>query len=56
MSEIKQEFDAVMAQLTGSGAPYELAGDDASGYYYANAPANLVETLAPARDHGDRDS
>jgi acyl-CoA synthetase (AMP-forming)/AMP-acid ligase II len=55
MSEIKQEFDAVMAQLTGSGAPYELAGDDASGHFYVNAPANLVETLAPARDHGDRE-
>ena len=34
MSELKQEFDAVMAQLTARGAPYGLAGDDSSGHYY----------------------
>jgi acyl-CoA synthetase (AMP-forming)/AMP-acid ligase II len=55
MSDIKQEFDAVMAQLTAQGAPYELAGDEASGYYYAQAPANLVEALSVARQHGDRE-
>jgi long-chain acyl-CoA synthetase len=55
MSEIKQEFDAVMAQLTATGAPYELAGDDTSGHFYANAPVTLVEALAVARDHGDRE-
>ena len=55
MSEIKQEFDAVMAQLTAQGAPYELAGDDSSGHYYAQAPANLVEALSVARQHGDRE-
>lgn len=55
MSELKQEFDAVMAQLTAAGAPYELAGDDATGRYYKQAPANLVEALAVARQHGDRE-
>ena len=55
MSDIKQEFDAVMAQLTVQGAPYELAGDEASGYYYAQAPANVAEALAVARQHGDRE-
>mgnify|MGYP001816580645 FL=1 len=55
MSELKQEFDAVMAQLTAQGAPYELAGDDSSGHYYKQAPANLVEAFAVARQHGDRE-
>ena len=55
MSELKQEFDAVMAQLTAEGAPYELAGDDSTGRYYQQAPANLVEAFAVARQHGDRE-
>jgi acyl-CoA synthetase (AMP-forming)/AMP-acid ligase II len=55
MSEIKQEFDAVMAQLTAAGAPYELAGSAESGYYYANAPADLVAALSVVRQHGDRE-
>ncbi|MEE4144573.1 MAG: AMP-binding protein, partial [Halieaceae bacterium] len=55
MSDIKQEFDAVMAQLTAEGAPYELAADDLGGRYYAKAPANLVDALAVARQHGDRE-
>jgi non-ribosomal peptide synthetase component F len=55
MSEIKQEFNAAMEQLTAPGAPYELAGDVASGHYYAQAPANLVEAFAVARQHGDRE-
>jgi steroid-24-oyl-CoA synthetase len=55
MSQIKQEFDAAMAQLTAAGAPYELAGNDDTGHYYANAPATLVDALAVARQHGDRE-
>ena len=55
MSEIQQEFASAMAQLTGPGAPYELAGDADSGLYYAQAPANLVEALSVARQHGDRE-
>ena len=55
MSEIKREFDKVMAQLTAAGAPYELAGDDSTGRHYARAPANLREALAVARQHGDRE-
>ena len=55
MSEIQQEFATAMAQLTGPGAPYELAGDADSGRYYAQAPANLVEALSVARQHGDRE-
>lgn len=55
MSEIKQEFDAVMAQLTSEASPYALAGDDTAGHYYPKAPANLVEAFAVARDHGDRE-
>ena len=31
MSEIKQEFDTAMAQLTAEGAPYELTGDESTG-------------------------
>jgi len=55
MSELKQEFDAAMAQLTADGAPYELAGDDATGHYYKQAPANLVAAFEVARQHGDRE-
>jgi long-chain acyl-CoA synthetase len=55
MSQIKQEFTTAMGQLTAPGAPYELAGDDTSGQYYAQAPKNLVEALAVARQHGDRE-
>jgi steroid-24-oyl-CoA synthetase len=55
MSEIKQVFDAAMAQLTAPGAPYELAGNDESGRYYVKAPATLVEALSVARQHGDRE-
>ncbi len=54
MSQIKQEFDAVMTQLTCAGAPFELARDN-TGPYFVNAPATLVEALAPARQHGERE-
>ena len=54
MSDLMQEFSAAMAQLTAPGAPYELlAGDD--GRYYAQAPTNLVEAFAVARQHGDKE-
>ncbi len=55
MSEIKQEFDAVMAQLTAEGAPYEITSDASGIKTFKQAPANLVEALAPAREHGDRE-
>ncbi|MFT4518275.1 MAG: long-chain acyl-CoA synthetase [Halioglobus sp.] len=55
MSDLKQEFDAVIAQLTSAESPYALGGDDQSGRYYLNAPATLPEALAVARDHGDRE-
>ena len=55
MSQIKREYEAVMAQLTAPGAPYELAGSDADGHYYIRAPANLLAALAAARQHGDRE-
>ncbi|TDG14883.1 hypothetical protein E2F43_01165 [Seongchinamella unica] len=55
MSQLKQEFDAAMAQLTGEGAPYEIATDEAGLRYYKNAPENLPEALAVARNHGDRE-
>jgi long-chain acyl-CoA synthetase len=55
MTDFKQEFDAAMAQLTGVGAPYELAGDDDSGRHYLTAPATLPQALAAARQHGDRE-
>jgi long-chain acyl-CoA synthetase len=55
MSEIRKEFDAAMAQLTGAGAPYELVDNPDGGKIYRNAPANLAEALAVARDHGDKE-
>ena len=55
MSDLKQEFDQAMAQLTAAGAPYELGGDDEHGHFFLNAPATLPEALAVARNHGDRE-
>ncbi|MEP4147456.1 MAG: AMP-binding protein [Halioglobus sp.] len=55
MSELKQEFDAAIAQLTGAGAPYEIAVDETGLRYYKSAPENLREALAIARNHGDRE-
>ncbi len=55
MSELKTEHDAALAQLTGEGAPFELAGDEASGRYYRTAPNDLIEALSVARAHGDKE-
>jgi acyl-CoA synthetase (AMP-forming)/AMP-acid ligase II len=55
MSEIKQEYDGIIAQLTGEGAPFEVCGGGDEPRYYRNAPATLVEALAVARDHGDKE-
>lgn len=55
MSELKQEFDAALAQLVGPGAPWEIATDAQGLSYYTNAPANLRDALYVARDHGDRE-
>ena len=55
MSELTQEFSAVQAQLTGPGAPWETALGDDGTHYYTQAPANLVEALAIAREHGDQE-
>jgi acyl-CoA synthetase (AMP-forming)/AMP-acid ligase II len=55
MSDLSVEFATAMAQLTGAGAPFELAGDDATGRYYVNAPANLSVALAAAWQHGERE-
>ncbi len=55
MSELSREFTAALAQLTAAGAPFELAGDAASGRYYANAPATLPDALGVARQHGERE-
>jgi acyl-CoA synthetase (AMP-forming)/AMP-acid ligase II len=55
MSELKQEFDAAMAQLTAAGAPYEVATDDSGMRYYTLAPSDLREALSVGRNHGDRE-
>lgn len=55
MTDIKQAFEAVTAQLTGPGAPWEVRRDEDGVAYYPQAPANLVQALAVARQHGDRE-
>ncbi|PLW70199.1 class I adenylate-forming enzyme family protein [Pseudohalioglobus lutimaris] len=55
MTALKQEFDTAMAQLTGEGAPYEIAVGEHGERYYKGAPANLRDALAVARNHGDRE-
>lgn len=55
MSELKQEFDEAMAQLTAPTAPYELVSDDNGGFRYKNAPQTLHEALQAGRAHGDRE-
>lgn len=55
MSDLKREFDQVMTQLTAAGSPYELGGNEHEGHFYCNAPKTLIEALAVARQHGDRE-
>ncbi|NND67837.1 MAG: acyl--CoA ligase [Halioglobus sp.] len=55
MSDLKQEHDAAMAQLTAAGAPFELAGSETEGFHYARAPRTLAKALDAGRAHGDRE-
>ena len=55
MSQFRQEYDQVVAQLTAPGAPWELAEDAAGLRYFVKAPRNLAEAIAVARQHGDRE-
>jgi len=55
MTDLEQEFKAVAGQLTAPGAPWEVLRDENGVPYYKQAPANLVEALALAREHGDRE-
>jgi len=55
MTTLRQEYDAAMAQLAAPGAPYEVAVDARGVAYYPQAPATLVDALAVARGHGDRE-
>ena len=55
MTDSKQAFEAVTAQLTGPGAPWEVRRGEDGVAYYPQAPANLVQALAVARQHGDRE-
>jgi acyl-CoA synthetase (AMP-forming)/AMP-acid ligase II len=54
MSDLMQEFNTAMAQLTAPGAPYEL-GELSGQRFYTQAPANLVEAFSAARQHGDKE-
>lgn len=53
MSQFKQEFAAVEAQLTAPGAPWEIVVGGDGLRRYKQAPSTLVEALAVARQHGD---
>ena len=55
MTDSKQAFEAVTAQLTGPGAPWEVRRGEDGVAYYPQAPANLVQALTVARQHGDRE-
>ena len=55
MSDNKQEYAGVSAQLTGPGAPWETVRGADGVCYYKQAPTTLVEALAVARQHGDRE-
>jgi long-chain acyl-CoA synthetase len=55
MSQLTQEFATVQAQLTGPGAPWELSLGEGGAHYYTQAPANLVDALAVAREYGDQE-
>lgn len=55
MSQLKQDFDVAMAQLTGEGAPYHIVQGPGGLACYKDAPANLRDALAVARNHGDRE-
>jgi len=55
MSEIAKEYAAVQAQLTATGAPWELAQAPDGSRFYRNAPADLIAATDLARQHGDRE-
>ncbi len=55
MAGIEQEFETVVAQLTAPGAPWEVLRDENGMACYKLAPVNLVEALAVARGHGERE-
>jgi len=55
MTQLKDEFAAVQAQLTAPGAPWEMAPGADGTRRYVGAPANLVEALAVARQFGERE-
>jgi long-chain acyl-CoA synthetase len=55
MSQLTDEFAAVQAQLTGPGAPWEIHLGEDGVRYYTKAPANLVDALTVARQHGDQE-
>ncbi len=58
MSIICDQLQAVRAQLTQPGAPFELADVDVGGQQYRvfkNAPANLAELINQARGFGDKE-
>ena len=58
MSQLKQKFDEALASLLAPGAPFELIDSPQTGTgckQYKNAPQNMVELLAPAKAHGDRE-
>jgi len=55
MSELRQEFAAAQAQLTGPGAPWEISLGEDGARYYTQAPTNLVEALSVARQYGDQE-
>ena len=54
---INEQLQAVRAQITAPGAPFELADIEVAGQtcrIFKNAPANLAELIEHARDFGDK--
>ncbi|MEM1113578.1 MAG: class I adenylate-forming enzyme family protein [Pseudomonadota bacterium] len=55
--QIVRALDEARDQLTGPGAPFEIEDRQVGGTVfrvYKNAPANLREAIAVAREHGDK--
>jgi len=55
---IKSLFDAGYAQLTQTGAPYEIVTEEINGAVYKvfrNAPRTMRELFAPAYHHGEKE-
>jgi long-chain acyl-CoA synthetase len=58
MSQLKRQIDEALASVVAPGAPFELIDCPRTGIgskQYRNAPKNIVELFAPAKEYGKKE-